>query len=123
MLFQILDKVLNDYFIKNDISLEDENNRKAIINIIITATNKKHRVYNDVVNNPDLAISIIDKAVAFAKVFDSEVLTIDHFIDSFDSCDRIYDSAKNDAIALLKKIKDKKETEGNKVLIIEFPKK
>ena len=123
MLFQILDKVLNDYFIKNDISLEDENNRKAIINIIIAATNKKHRVYNDVVNNPDLAISIIDKAVAYAKVFDSEVVTIDHFIDSFDSCDRIYDSAKNDAIALLKKIKDKIKTEGNKVLIIEFPKK
>ena len=79
--------------------------------------------YNDVVNNPDLAISIIDKAVAFAKVFDSEVVTIDHFIESFDSCDRIYDSAKNDAIALLKKIKDKKDKDGNKVLIIDFPKK
>ena len=123
MLFQILDKVLNDYFIKNDVCLEDENLRKQIINIIITATSKKHRVYNDIVNNPDLAISIIDKAVAYAKVFDSEVLTIDHFIESFDSCDRIYDSAKNDAIALLRKMKGKKETEGNKTLIIEFPKK
>ena len=123
VLFQILDKVLNDYFIKNDVCLEDENNRKAIINIIITATNKKHRVYNDVVNNPDLAISIIDKAVAYAKVFDSEVITIDHFIESFDNCDRIYDSAKNDAINALKKLKDKKDKEGNKTLIIEFPKK
>ena len=122
-LFQILDKVLNDYFIKNDISLEDEKERKLIINIIITATSKKHRVYNDVVNNPDLAISIIDKAVAYAKVFDSDVLTIDHFIESFDSCDRIYDSAKEEAIALLRKMKGKKETKGNKVLIIEFPKK
>ena len=122
-LFQILDKVLNDYFIKNDISLEDEKERKLIINIIITATSKKHRVYNDIVNNPDLAISIIDKAVAYAKVFDSDVLTIDHFIESFDSCDRIYDSAKEEAIALLRKMKGKKETEGNKVLIIEFPKK
>ena len=122
-LFQILDKVLNDYFIKNDISLEYEKERKLIINIIITATSKKHRVYNDIVNNPDLAISIIDKAVAYAKVFDSDVLTIDHFIESFDSCDRIYDSAKEEAIALLKKIKSKKDTEGNKVLIIEFPKK
>ncbi|MBQ8192791.1 MAG: ATP-dependent Clp protease ATP-binding subunit [Bacilli bacterium] len=123
VLFQILDKVLNDYFIKDDISLEDEEIRKLIINIIITATSKKHRVYNDVVNNPDLAISIIDKAVAFARVFDSEVITIDHFIESFDSCDRIYDSAKGDAIALLRKMKGKKETEGNKTLIIEFPKK
>ena len=123
VLFQILDKVLNDYFIKNDILLENENERKAIINIIITATSKKHRVYNDVVNNPDLAISIIDKAVAYAKVFDSEVITIDHFIESFDSCDRIYDSAKNDAINALKKLKDKKDKEGNKTLIIEFPKK
>ena len=123
VLFQILDKILNDYFIKDDISLEDEEIRKLIINIIITATSKKHRVYNDVVNNPDLAISIIDKAVAFARVFDSEVITIDHFIESFDSCDRIYDSAKNDAIALLIKMKGKKETEGNKTLIIEFPKK
>ena len=122
-LFYILDKVLNDYFIKNDISLEYEKERKLIINIIITATSKKHRVYNDIVNNPDLAISIIDKAVAYAKVFDSDVLTIDHFIESFDSCDRIYDSAKEEAIALLKKIKSKKDTEGNKVLIIEFPKK
>ena len=123
VLFQILDKVLNDCFIKDDISLEDEEIRKQIINIIITATSKKHRVYNDVVNNPDLAISIIDKAVAYAKVFDSEVITIDHFIESFDSCDRIYDSAKNDAINALKKLKDKKDKEGNKTLIIEFPKK
>lgn len=122
-LFQILDKALNDYFIKNDISLEDEKERKLIINIIITATSKKHRVYNDIVNNPDLAISIIDKAVAYAKVFDCDVLTIEHFIESFDSCDRIYDSAKEEAIALLRKMKGKKETEGNKVLIIEFPKK
>ena len=96
---------------------------KQLLILLLQQLIKKHRVYNDVVNNPDLAISIIDKAVAYAKVFDSEVLTIDHFIDSFDSCDRIYDTAKNDAIALLKKIKDKKETEGNKVLIIEFPKK
>lgn len=119
----ILDKVANDYFIKNDIMFEDENIKRQVIKIVINATSKKHRVYHDLVNNPDLAISIIDKAFAYAKVYDSDVVTIDNFIESFESCDRIYDSAKDDAINALKKLKDKKDNEGNKTLIIEFPKK
>ena len=124
-LFQIIDKVLNDYFINEDISLENEELRKEIIKIIITATSKKHRVYHDVVNNPDLAISLIDKAVAFAKVYDSEVLTIDHLIESLECCDRIYETAKEDAILLLKNLKTKKENTdtNNKILVYDFTRK
>ena len=114
-----------NYLINEDISLENEELRKEIIKIIITATSKKHRVYHDVVNNPDLAISLIDKAVAFAKVYDSEVLTIDHLIESLECCDRIYETAKEDAILLLKNLKIKKENPdtNNKILVYDFTRK
>ena len=122
-LYQIIDKVINDCFIKNEISLENEELRESIIKIIIEATNKKHRVYNDMVNNPDLAISIIDKAVAFSKIYDSEVLSIDNFIESFETCDRIYDSARDNAIEKLRNLKEKKDKKDSKVLIYDFNKK
>ena len=120
-LFKIINKVLDDYFIKNDIMLENENVKKEIINIIIEATSKKHRVYNDVVNNPDLAISIVDRAIAFAKVYDSEFVSVDHFIESFECCDRIYETIREQAIDKLKKLKDKKDKTDNKILVYEFP--
>ena len=121
-LFQIIDKVIKDHFIKNDISLENDDLKTQIIKIIINATSKKHRVYHDVVNNPDLAISIVDKAVAFAKVYDSDLLTIENFIESLECCDRIYETAKEDAIIELKKLLNKDKKTENKILVYDFNK-
>lgn len=104
VLYQIVDKVIGDYYIKSGISFENENIRTQIVNIILNATGKNHRVYNDRVNNPDLAISIVDKAFAFAKVCDGEFITAEHFIESFECCDRIYESAREQAKARLRNL-------------------
>ena len=104
ILYQIIDKVMIDYYRKNRIPFENENIRNQIVNIIINATEKNHRVYNDIVNNPDLAISIIDKAFAFAKTYDSQFITTKHFIESFECCDRIYKSEREQAIEKLRSL-------------------
>ncbi len=104
ILYQIMNKVIGDYCVKNGIFFENENIRIQIVNIILSATEKKYRVYNDMINNPDLAISIVDKAFAFAKVYDSQFITVEHFIEGFECCGSIYESAKEQAIAALRNL-------------------
>lgn len=120
ILYHIVDKVIGDYYVKDGISFGNENIRSQIVNIILNATEKSHRVYNDMVNNPDLAISIIDKAFAFAKVYDSNFITKEHFIESFELCDRIYESTKNEAVQKLKKLNIDKNEIKQKVLKIDL---
>ena len=122
ILYQIIDKVIGDYCLKNEIYFENENIRKEIINIIMSATEKKHRVYDDMTNNPDLSISIIDKSFAFAKVYDSEFISQEHFIESFTYCDRLYKSAREQAISKLKNININIFKPVQKVLKIDFKK-
>lgn len=122
ILYQIINKVLKDYCISSGILLSDENLKERIIKIILNATSKSHRVYNDRVNNPDLAISIIDKAFAFAKFYDSEFINKDHFIESFKCCNRIYESTINSAIDSLNQLDNNKFTSKSKVLKIDFNK-
>ncbi len=120
ILYQIVDKVIRDYYIKNEIFFENENVKNQIVNIILTATKKSHRVYNDVVNNPDLAISIIDKAFAFAKVYDSKFITAEHFIEALECCDRIYEPSIEEAIARLKELDISISKPVQKILKIDF---
>jgi len=116
ILYKIINKVIKDYTLENAITFENEHIKEHVINIIINATEKSHRDYIDIVNNPDLSISIIDKAFAVAKVYNSEFITIKHFIESFEYCDRIYESAREQAIAGLKKIDNNKEKPKSKIL-------
>lgn len=120
ILYQIIDKVIGDYYVKSGISFENENIRAQIVNIILSATKKNHRVYSDIVNNPDLAISIIDKAFAFAKVYDSEFITAEHFIEGFECCDRIYEPAREQTIARLKNLDTSISKPSQRVLKIDF---
>lgn len=122
ILYQIIDKVIGDYLVKNGICFDNENTRSQIINTIMNATEKKHRVYNDMVNNPDLAISIVDKAFAFAKVYDSEFITVDHFVESFEYCDRIYESTKEQAISKLRSLNTNASKPIQRVLRMDFNK-
>ena len=122
VLYQIIDKVIIDYNEKNKIYFKDENIRQDIVNIILDATAKSHRIYNDMVNNPDLSISIIDKAFAFAKIYDSEFITLEHFAESFEYCDRIYDSAKEQAISRLKNLSANVSKPVQKILKLDFNK-
>lgn len=122
ILYQIVNKVIGDFSLKNSILFENENIRSRIINIILSATEKSHRVYNDMVNNPDLVISIVDKAFAFAKVYDSEFITLQHFIESLECCDRIYESTKEKTIESLIDIDSNVSKSTSKVLKIDFNK-
>lgn len=122
VLYQIIYKVIKDYYVKSGITFENETIMKEIVKIIIDATDKSHRVYNDMINNPDLSISIVDKAFAFAKVYDSEYITPVHFIESFEFCDRIYEPTRERAINSLKSLDVSITKPQKKVLTIDFNK-
>ena len=110
---------MDDYCKKSGLSFENESDKEDIINVILVATENSHRVYNDKVNNPDLSISIIDKAFAFAKFYDSKHITKEHFMDSFSYCDRIYESSQERAISMLKSKKKKEDGTPKTAKIIE----
>ena len=122
VLEEIINKVIDDYSSKSNLYLKDESLKDVIVSTITTATAKNHRIYNDNVNNPDLAISIIDKAFAYAKYYDSEIITLDHFIDSFNSCYRLSSPAKEQAIAALKEANKQKNKPFTRILKFEKPK-
>ncbi len=122
ILYQIIDKAISDYFITTGILFENANIKNKIVSIILESTEKGHRVYNDIVNNPDLSISIIDKDFALAQVYDSEFITPDHFIESFEYCDRIYDFSKNQAITRLKRLDNNVSKPIEKILYVYFNK-
>lgn len=122
VLYQIIDKVIEDYSYKNQILFKYENIKYEIINILLTYTNNKYRVYKDKVNNPDLVISIIDKAYALAKIYDSEYINIDHFIESFEYCERLYKEVRKQAILKLKNINIDKPKKVSKILELNYNK-
>ena len=120
-LSKIINKVIDDYCLKSNLKFENETEKDDIVEIIVLATNKSHRVYDDRINNPDLAISIVDKAFAFAKYCDCKFIGKENFADSFDYCDRIYESARDRAIRELKN-KKKIVKSGAKILEVDFSK-
>lgn len=125
ILKEIINKVIEDYLLIEQMTFENETVKEQIINIIINATSKKHRTYNDSLNNPDLAISIIDKAFAVAKYYSSSTITPNHFAESFEYCDYIYETARNTAINSLRNLNNNlyvpKENKP-KVLTLDFTK-
>ena len=98
-LYKIINKVFNDYSSNNNIKLLD--NMESIIYSLISLTETKHRTWNDKVCNPDLVISIVDKMFADAKVNNQKELTIENIIYGINSCNRIYDSSKENVISNL----------------------
>lgn len=122
ILYQIINKTIDDYCLKCDVSFENENVKEKIVDIVVSATEKSYRVANNVVNNPALAISIIDKVFACVKVYDSEFITADHFIESFEYCDKICESAREEAITKLKNLDNDIAKPTPKVLKINFKK-
>ncbi len=96
ILYKIINKVFNDYSSNNNIKLLS--NMENIIDNLIELTDSKHRTWNDKVCNPDLVIGIIDRIFADAKVNNQKELTIENIIYGINSCNRIYDSSKEDAI-------------------------
>lgn len=118
ILYQILNKVMNDYFLETGITFKNEMIKRDIIDIIVKATERK--VQMNPLYNPDLSIYIIDKAFAFATVYDSEFITQEHFIKSFELTDELYESTRQDAILRLKNIEDDVVIEKPATKILKF---
>jgi len=96
ILYNIINKVFNDYSSNNNIKLLS--NMGNIIDNLIELTDSKHRTWNDKVCNPDLVIGIVDKIFADAKVNNQKELTIENIIYGINSCNRVYNSSKEDVI-------------------------
>lgn len=79
-------------------------NLDIVINILLLLTSNKNRVYDDKVYNPDLILSIIDRAFAYVVVDNDDTLRIKHLIMSIMDNERIYNSAKEIAIRDLNNI-------------------
>ena len=120
VLYQIIYKVIDDYNITTGISFENGNLKNQLVEIIATMTEKSHRVYDDMVNNPDLAISIIDKAYAIARFYDSKFITVNHFIEAIEYCDRVYELTKNQAITKLNDLCNCSSKSSSKILRLDF---
>ena len=96
ILYKIINKVFNDYSKNNNIKLL--NNMDNVVCNLVELTKTNHRTWDDKVCNPDLVISIIDRIFADAKVNNQKELTIENIIYGINSCNRVYDSSKENAI-------------------------
>ena len=119
-MYEIISKVINDYCKKNSVVFENEEYKSKIVEIILELTNKKSRKYNDSINNPSLAISIIDDAFAYVKYYDDKCIKIDYFIEAVESCERIYKGAREIAIDKLNELKYINDDKKIKTKIIKF---
>lgn len=122
LLYIILNKVIDDYCIRANLSFEDDLIKEKVVEILIYVTGEKHRVYNDKINNPDLAISIIDKAFAFAMMYESENIGANNFIDGIECCDRLYEVSKDNAKKMLRESRGEIKDRKAKILPIDFTK-
>lgn len=117
ILERIIENVMIVFSEQSNIKLDNftESEFYQIRQLLILLTDKKSRVYNDRINNPDLVIGIIDKMFALARMKDNDVLTIENIVDAIKSTPRIYESHREMVISELYKIKPKEKTK-----IIEF---
>lgn len=118
---EILQMITNQTFynFSNNVNIsldEIESSLNQITEILINSTQNSCRNYNDKVNNPDLIISIIDKAFADARMNDLDSLTINNIIYAVETCSRIYDSIKEKAINELKTLKPKTKSLSSPIL-------
>ena len=118
VLYQIVEKVIEDFSNKNNIYFETEEEREEVIKVIVESTSKL-KPYNDKLCNPDLSIKLIDKAYAYAKIENRKFISKDNFISSFEDTKWLYDSTIKSAINRLKNI-NSNEIKEQKCLILDF---
>ncbi len=104
-----------------DFSAEDET---RIFEYIINCTNKKHRVYNDKVYNPDLSLTILKKSFAFAALYGLNNVRIQHIAEAIKTCEKINESTRNrQANELMAIFNRDQEISESSCRIIPFPTK
>ena len=120
----VLEEILYNYIVNTselrNIEINNLKNKiKQIIDIIIEITRKTHRCQDDNMNNPDLAISIIDSSFAYAVCSNNKELEIDNIISAIEGNNRISEYARSIAINNLKALNHSKNNKP-KGLIINF---
>lgn len=97
----------------------DINDSSIIINQLIDATKKKNRVYNDKRYNPDISISILEKAFAIALLENCQTLEVNNVAQAIRSTECLYESQREkSANRLLRQFEQKCNVASN---IIVFP--
>lgn len=126
-LFEVITNLLKTIAKKKKVTISEyfNENMNRIINILITLTKDKNRKYDDKIYNPDLVIGIIDRAFAYTLVSDDIILDVKHLIMAIEDNERLYPTAKEDAIKqlnYLEGIKVKSLTRNNPVDFTQFMK-
>ncbi len=113
---EIIKKLEEVYKIK---FLNNYEEKIFILKEIIKTTDQAKRIYDDKSSNPDLVITIIEKAFAYAKYNDNTYVTKEDISCAIMDCDRIYESVRESTKDLIRK----KYNEKKHVKVINFPQK
>ena len=92
------------------ISNEVRDHLDEIVQILIDLTKDKNRKYDDKIYNPDLVISIINRAFAYILVNDDMELMLKHVVMGIEDSERLYPSAKEIAIKNINLLTTKAKT-------------
>lgn len=98
--------------------------RKDIIDLMVEVTKENYRVFDDRLNNPDLALTILKKSFALALIEGNDQVTITNIIDAINTCDRIYESVRKKYENLLLLASDgliNSKTEPKLGKVVQFP--
>lgn len=96
---------------------KDDNERQLIIDVLLTVTSEKNRVFKEKRSNPALVLSIIEQAFGYALYENAPYVGKDYIIEALALSESIYESSRNSAIY---KLKNSDETKLEKPKIIEF---
>lgn len=97
---------------------------EKIIDYIIKSTDEKCRVYNDKRYNPDISITILEKAFAIALLEGEESILISNIADSIKKCEVLYESTRhslaNQLLIECQTIDECSDTNRNKCRVFEL---
>lgn len=117
ILVKEIEKLEITYNMKFDFSDREKN---FIIDLLITLTRDKNKVYNDKVNNPDLILSILGDSFANASYYNRDKIILEDIKYAVNRCARIYESVRQREVLKLGLIEKSEEKVERKIL--EFPK-
>lgn len=94
-----LSQIISSYISKLSILTKvvypfDEDKHEKIISILMEATESKNRVYNDKRYNPDLVLSIIEKAYAYAQYNSHTSLELEDFSKAIATSNVLYEEIR-----------------------------
>ena len=123
-LFQILDASVLKYQNEMNVAFLFENEvKKKIFDIFIHSTDSHWRVYDDMVYNPYLVLSILEGSFCCAAYHNHTQVELEDLIEAVEDCERIYPSSRERAVLKLRSqcVLEEKKLVKYKSNIILFP--